>query len=94
MSPVAYHPQADDAGDKLQNVTTSGEGAVVPQILEIALTRSIKVREDADLAEVLAAIGVDSKIPLTTIAAETGIHPYIYRALTGERVDNTSASDG
>lgn len=109
MSPADHPPQADDAGtkrdvavalkhdgknDKLPRVIASGEGAVARQILEIAFARGIKVREDADLAEVLAAIDVDSEIPLTALAAVAEILSYVYRASSGDTPDNTSASDG
>lgn len=54
------------------------------QILEIAFARGIKAREDADLAEVLAAIDVDSEIPLTALAAVAEILSYVYRASSGK----------
>ena len=66
--------------DQLPKVIASGHGAVARQILEIAFARGITVREDADLAEVLSAIDVDSEIPLTALAAVAEILSYMYRA--------------
>lgn len=61
----------------------SGRGAVARQILEIAFDRGIKVREDADLAEVLAAVEVDCDIPLAAFAAVAEILSYVYRTQGG-----------
>lgn len=70
----------DRAGGDLPRVIAAGKGAVARQILEIAFARGIKVREDADLAEVLAAVEVDSEIPLAAFAAVAEILSYVYRA--------------
>ncbi len=61
-------------------VVASGRGAVAEQILQIAFDRGVKVRNDADLAEILAAIEIDSEIPLEALAAVAEILSYIYRA--------------
>lgn len=79
---VALQHQRD--AEHLPKVIASGEGAVARQILEIAFARGIKVREDGDLAEVLAAIDVDSEIPLTALAAVAEILSYVYRASADE----------
>ncbi len=67
-------------GGELPHVIASGRGAVARQILEVAFDRGIKVREDADLAEVLAAVEVDCDIPLAAFAAVAEILSYVYRA--------------
>ncbi len=61
-------------------VVASGRGAVAEQILQIAFDRGIKVRNDADLAEILATIEVESEIPLEALAAVAEILSYVYRA--------------
>jgi flagellar biosynthesis protein len=66
--------------DPAPRVLASGRGAVAEQILRIAFDRGVKVREDADLAEILAAIDVDSLIPLEAFAAVAEILAYVYRA--------------
>lgn len=66
----------DDAAPR---VVASGHGAVAEQILQIAFERGIKVRSDADLAEILATIEVESEIPLEALAAVAEILSYVYR---------------
>jgi len=61
-------------------VVATGHGAVAEQILEIAFAAGIKVRQDADLAQLLAAVDVDSQIPLEAFTAVAEILAYIYRA--------------
>ena len=61
-------------------VTATGRGYVAEQILEIAFARGIKVREDADLVQILAALDVDSDIPTEAFAAVAEILAYVYRA--------------
>lgn len=61
-------------------VTASGKGAVAEQILEIAFAKGIPVREDPDLAEILATVDVDSEIPVDALSAVAEILSYLYRA--------------
>ena len=61
-------------------VVASGRGAVAEQILQIAFDRGVRVRTDADLAEILAAVEVDSEVPLQALAAVAEILSYVYRA--------------
>jgi flagellar biosynthesis protein len=74
---AVHYAGARDAGPR---VLASGRGAVAEQILRIAFDRGVKVREDADLAEILAALDVDSLIPLEAFAAVAEILAYVYRA--------------
>ncbi|WP_035708417.1 EscU/YscU/HrcU family type III secretion system export apparatus switch protein [Niveispirillum irakense] len=70
-----------DRGDaKLPRVVATGHGAVAEQILELAFATGVKVRTDADLAEILAAVDVESEIPIEAIAAVAEILAYVYRA--------------
>ncbi len=64
-------------------VLASGRGAFAEQILQIAWANDIKVREDADLVEILSAIDVDSEIPIEAFAAVAEILSYVYRANAG-----------
>lgn len=64
----------------LPRIVATGKGTVAEQILEIAFANGVKVREDADLVEVLAAVDVDSDIPVEAIAAVAEILAYVYRA--------------
>ena len=60
-------------------ITASGRGAVAEQILQIAFERGVKVRSDSDLAEILAAVEVESEIPLAALAAVAEILRYLYQ---------------
>lgn len=71
-----YEPVRDAA----PKVVATGKGAVAEQILEIAFAHGVKVREDADLAELLSAVDIDTEIPLEALAAVAEILAYVYRA--------------
>ena len=75
---VALH-QAKEA-DRAPKVVAAGRGNTAEQILEIAFAQGIKVREDADLAQLLSAVDEDSEIPLDAFAAVAEILVYLYRA--------------
>jgi len=66
--------------DEAPMVIASGKGNIAEQILAIAFERGIKVREDADLIEILSAIDIDSPIPLEAFAAVAEILSYVYAA--------------
>jgi len=61
-------------------VVASGRGFTADRILEIAFAKGVKVREDADLAEMLAAVDIGAEIPFAAFAAVAEILSYIYRA--------------
>ena len=75
---VALH-QAKEA-DFAPKVVAAGRGTTAEQILEIAFAQGIKVREDADLAQLLSAVDEGSEIPLDAFAAVAEILVYLYRA--------------
>lgn len=74
---VALEDRAD-AGAPV--VTASGRGHLAEQILAIAFANGVKVREDADLVQILAAVDVDSDIPTEAIAAVSEVLAHVYRA--------------
>ncbi len=61
-------------------VTATGEGQLAEQILQIAFEHGVKVREDADLAQILKEVDVDSPIPLEAFAAVSEILSYLYKS--------------
>ena len=67
------------AGQSAPRVVASGRGAVAEQILQIAFERGVKVRTDSDLAEILAAVEVESEIPLAALAGVAEILRYLYQ---------------
>lgn len=75
---VALADDPDNPG--MPTVTASGRGAVAEQILQLAFAHGVKVRTDPDLAEVLAAVEVDTVIPVEAFVAVAEILAYVYRA--------------
>jgi flagellar biosynthesis protein len=73
---LAYEP----ARDRAPRVVAGGRGAIAEQILRVAFAHDVKVREDADLVELLSAVGIDSGIPVAAFAAVAEILVYVYRA--------------
>ncbi|MGB0748226.1 MAG: EscU/YscU/HrcU family type III secretion system export apparatus switch protein [Magnetospiraceae bacterium] len=85
--------QNDDKGDKRQTavalgydggaappkVLAAGHGAIAEEILRLAFEHGVKVREDADLAEMLSALDVGDEIPVEAFAAVAEILSYIYQ---------------
>lgn len=61
-------------------IAAAGRGKIAEQILQIAYENGIKVRTDADLAEILAKIELESPIPGEAFMAVAEILSYVYRA--------------
>lgn len=76
---VAVALQRDASAAQRPRVVAKGHGAIAEQILQIAFERDIKVRNDADLAEILGAVELDSEVPLEALAAVAEILSYLYR---------------
>lgn len=66
--------------DEAPRVTASGAGTIAEQILAIAFERGIKVRQDAELVEILSLVEVDSPIPLEAFTAIAEILAFVYQA--------------
>ena len=84
---VAAALEYDEQSGQAPKVTAAGYGAIAEKILDMAFASGIKVRQDADLAEMLAAIDIDSEIPPEAFAAVAEILSYIYEL-------NASAQQG
>ena len=78
--PIAVALKHQIGSGQLPRVVASGKGHVAEQILELAFANGVRVREDADLVEVLSAIDVDTEIPLEAIVAVAEILAHVYRA--------------
>ena len=63
----------------LPKVVAAGYGKLAEQIVEIAFQNGVKVREDKDLAQMLAAIEIDSEIPTEALVAIAEILAYVYK---------------
>jgi flagellar biosynthesis protein len=75
---VALH--YDRELDAAPRIVASGKGLVADQILALAFAHGVRVREDADLVEILSLLEVDSLIPLEAFTAVAEILSYVYRA--------------
>lgn len=78
--PVAVALKYQLGTETLPRIVATGKGTVAEQILEVAFANGVKVREDADLVEILSAIEVDSDIPVEAIAAVAEVLAHVYRA--------------
>lgn len=61
-------------------ILASGRGAIAEQILQIAFDQGVRVRQDADLAQILGLLDVGDEIPVEAFAAVAEILAYVYRA--------------
>ncbi len=65
---------------KVPQVVAAGRGNIAEKILQLAFENDIKVKEDGPLAEMLAAVELDSPIPSEAFMAIAEILYYVYRA--------------
>ncbi len=70
----------DRGKEQAPKVTASGSGNIAEQILQIAFDRGIKVRQDAELVEILSLVDVESPIPLEAFSAVAEILAHVYAA--------------
>ena len=75
---VAIKDGAEDGNIPI--ITAAGRGKLAEQILQLALENGVKVRSDADLAEILAKIELESPIPSEAFMAVAEVLSYVYRA--------------
>lgn len=80
---VAVALSHDRATDRPPKVVAGGRGHIAEQIIEIAFAHGVKVREDADLAQLLSSIDIDAEIPAEAFAAVAEILTYVYQANAG-----------
>ena len=64
----------------IPKVVAAGYGKLAEEIVRLALENGVKVREDKDLAEILATIELDSEIPSEALVAIAEILAYVYKA--------------
>lgn len=75
----------DGAEGAAPRVTASAKGLLAERLLQIAFENGVRVRQDADLVEILAAVDVDTPIPVEAFAAVAEILAYVYAANDLER---------
>jgi flagellar biosynthesis protein len=77
---VAVALDYDAPKDAAPRVVAKGRGEIAQRIIDLARQNGIAVRQDADLAELLAALELDQEIPVEAFTAVAEILSYIYRA--------------
>ena len=70
--------------DKAPRLLASGTGTLAERLVALAFANGVKVRQDADLAELLVAVDVGEIIPLEAFAAVAEILSYLYWANAGK----------
>ena len=70
----------DGGKDSAPIIKAAARGVLADKILEIARENDIKIREDADLANLLAKLELDSPVPTEALMAVAEILSYVYRA--------------
>lgn len=66
--------------DTAPRVVARGQGELAERIVALALAHGVKLREDADLVEILETIDLDETIPLEAFAAVAEILAHVYMA--------------
>lgn len=64
----------------LPQITAAGRGKIAEQIVQLAFESGIRVRQDSALAEMLAALEIDSPVPNEAMVAVAEILSYVYQA--------------
>ena len=79
QKPVAVALTYARASDEAPRVVAKGRGQVAATIERLALANGVPIRKDASLASLLAAVEVDSYIPVEAYVAVAQILSYIYQ---------------
>lgn len=66
--------------NRVPKIKAAARGALAEKIAQIAFENDVKVREDSDLADMLASLELDSPIPTEALMAVAEILSYVYRA--------------
>ena len=81
--PVAVALKYEGKAEHAPRVTAKGHGTIAEQIIKVAESQGVEVHEDADLAQLLVTLDVDSFIPVEAFAAVAEILGYVYRKNSG-----------
>ncbi len=77
---VAVALKESDKRPEIPRIAAAGRGKIAEKILQLAFENGIRVREDGELAEMLAQFEIDSPIPSEAFMAVAEILAYVYRA--------------
>lgn len=78
--PVAVALQYQRRRDPAPRVVAKGEGEIAEKILELAREHGVAIKEDPDLAQLLAAVELETQIPVEAFVAVAEILAFIYRS--------------
>ena len=78
--PVAVALEYQRRRDPAPRVVAKGEGEIAEKILELAREHGVAIKEDPDLAQLLAAVELETQIPLEAFVAVAEILAFIYRS--------------
>lgn len=78
--PLAVALKYDRQTDAAPRVVAKGDGEIAEAILALAREHGIAVREDKDLAQLLAAVELETQIPVEAFVAVAEILSYVYRS--------------
>lgn len=78
--PVAVALQYQRRRDPAPRVVAKGEGEIAEKILELARQHGVAIKEDPDLAQLLAAVELETQIPVEAFVAVAEILSFIYRS--------------
>jgi flagellar biosynthesis protein len=75
----------DPGSRSTPGVSASGKGALARRIVDLAFEHGVKVREDADLVEILMKLEIGDTIPAVAFAAIAEILVHVYHWDLAER---------
>ena len=79
----------------IAKIVAAGYGKLAEDIVRLAFENGVKVREDKDLAQMLAAVELDSDIPSEALVAIAEILAYVYKANgTYQSMKESDGQDG
>ena len=77
---LTYDKQKDDA----PRVVAKGQGQVAKNIIELAKTHDIPIKDDPDLIEVLSSLEINEEIPSEIYVAVAELLAFVYSANAGK----------
>lgn len=77
---VAVALESGATAEALPKIVASGRGLLAEQIIKLAFENGVKVRQDSDLAELLATLDLDHEIPPEAVVAVAEILARVFEA--------------
>lgn len=78
--PVAVALRYEQDSHAAPRIVASGTGPIAERIIELARAHGVAVRENADLATMLKAVGLGEQIPVAAFAVVAEILFYVLKA--------------